>query len=855
MAEFRDGPISDRFVPLDYKGNTSFDKITDIAISGEMSAAIANAPSGECVGWGIPFEIRDVVAVVDKPVAISLSPFRAQWLVFLHTSDRRRQEINSSGFISPAQGAGQLAEHAADYVILYSDGTEERASIRRLHQVGGFYPAILDKCFEAVACHKPYPRRASHEQPVADWGMSQWRVEQPDFVEPWTNWLWAWKNPCMDKSIVGVRFEPVTGVLLVSAISAGNASALPLRWQTRRKACLTLQEGVSFRPALDSDGSLEHIKLDMGQIISATPRAVYPNETWTETYNNKAPEVSERQILIEYTAHRDAHFHLSNGSTIAVSDIERGRSSVSIKPVSPATRNVAVRVVEKGKSNSVAAKLHIHGEAGEYLAPSDRHRIVNTAWFEDSGVELASLGHSCAYIRGETTVKLPLGNVYIEVSKGFEIKPIRRMVEVTADTDEILVEIDRVLPWRSNGWVTADTHVHYLTPTSALLEGAAEGVNVVNLLASQWGEWMTNVGDFDGKTTWGSKEAGGDGEYLVRVGTENRQHVLGHISLLGYQGRIIEPICTGGPDESALGDPVEALLTEWARQCKKQGGLVVLPHFAYPRAEGAATIVNGDVDAVEMRSDPFPWAALYGGIDPYSLSDWYRFLNCGYMIPAVAGTDKESTTIAVGTIRTYAYVGLSEPFTYDRWMGAVRRAQTFVTHGPLLDFTVDGKPMGSRLEMPATGGSVEVTWKVASVTIPMSRVELVVNGEIQESLEVPSWEVSGHWSVKVDKSCWLALLVRGHYEDKPEIITAHSSPVMVGVEGSPMLAAADAVTILEQIEGTMIYLDTIGTRAEDAVYKRMRMLLTSSHRALHNRMHEIGSYHDHTSLTDHTEHH
>ena len=37
-------------------------------------------------------------AVVDKPVAISLSPFRAQWLVFLHTSDRRRQEINSSGF-------------------------------------------------------------------------------------------------------------------------------------------------------------------------------------------------------------------------------------------------------------------------------------------------------------------------------------------------------------------------------------------------------------------------------------------------------------------------------------------------------------------------------------------------------------------------------------------------------------------------------------------------------------------------------------------------------------------------------------------------------------------------------------
>ena len=77
-------------------------------------------------------------------------------------------------------------------------------------------------------------------------------------------------------------------------------------------------------------------------------------------------------------------------------------------------------------------------------------------------------------------------------------------------------------------------------------------------------------------------KAGGDGEYLVRVGTENRQHVLGHISLLGYSGDIIAPMTTGGPDESALGDPVEILLTEWARQCKQQGGLVVLPHFPNP---------------------------------------------------------------------------------------------------------------------------------------------------------------------------------------------------------------------------------------------------------------------------------
>jgi len=78
---------------------------------------------------------------------------------------------------------------------------------------------------------------------------------------------------------------------------------------------------------------------------------------------------------------------------------------------------------------------------------------------------------------------------------------------------------------------------------------------------------------------------------------------------------------------------------------------------------------------------------------------------------------------------------------------------------------------------------------------------------------------------------------------------------MIDVEGSQMLAAADAVTILEQIEGAMAYFDTIGTRADDRAYKRMRLVLESAHRNLHNRMHKLGRYHDHTPVTDHKEHH
>ncbi len=854
-----DGPGSSIFKPVLFKGNIALSRLRDLGISDEMAQAVEHAPHGQCVCWGIPFEIEEVVATRDHPVTLAFAPLVAHWLVMMHTSELRQVNPGPGGFFSPMRGEGQLGEHACDYVLLYQDGAQERVAIHRRFQIGTFQRRWGEHCFEAVAHHKPRPLRPPHEQLGPDWGLAQTRVITAD-SGPWVNWLWAWENPYPEKTIVGMRLEPCTGIVVLSAISAGDVSSHPLRWQTRRKLLLTLPEGEQFQPDLNEHGLLRQVQLDLGQVISATPRLVYPNQSWAETYHNMQPIHSERELLVEYTAHPDACFYLSNGRIIPVSSLAEGaQAAASFQIIAPSTQRVSLRAVERESGRSVPVKLHVHGECGEYLAPVDRHRLPNSCWFEDFSVDFVHGGgwdgrgenpHYCTYIPGETTIDLPLGRVYIEVSKGFEIRPVRKVVEVTPGLQEIIIEIEHVLPWRQKGWVSADTHVHFLSPMSALFEGSAEGVNVVNLLASQWGELMTNVGDFDGKTTWGSKEAGGDGEYLVRVGTENRQHVLGHISLLGYSGRIIAPMTTGGPDESAIGDPLEILLTEWARQCKRQGGLVILPHFPQPRGEHAVTIVSGEIDALEMTS----WGDLYGGINPYSLSDWYRYLNCGYLVPAVGGTDKMAADTAIGTVRTYALIPPDQPFNYENWKEAVRRAETFVTYGPLLEFTVDGRPPGSRIEMLASGGTVDVVWQVASVTIPITRVELVVNGEIRESVSTPSDQASGSWSVRLDKSSWLGLLVRGHYADQPEIVAAHSTPVMVDAAGSPLIAAADAVTILEQIEGALAFLDTVGTRADDVAYKRMRLVLTSAHRSFHNRMHNLGFYHDHTPVMDHLEH-
>ena len=102
---------------------------------------------------------------------------------------------------------------------------------------------------------------------------------------------------------------------------------------------------------------------------------------------------------------------------------------------------------------------------------------------------------SFAYVDGTFQVELPVGEVYVELSKGFEYGTVRQRLNITPDQRELKLEISRFTDLRAQGWMTADTHVHFLSPSTAILEGQAEGLNLVNLLAAQWGDLFTNVGD------------------------------------------------------------------------------------------------------------------------------------------------------------------------------------------------------------------------------------------------------------------------------------------------------------------------------------------------------------------------
>ena len=382
-------------------------------------------------------------------------------------------------------------------------------------------------------------------------------------------------------------------------------------------------------------------------------------------------------------------------------------------------------------------------------------------------------------------------------------------MKVAPGQSRLDLRIDRWVDLRSLGWVTADTHVHFISPQTAWLEGQAEGVNVVNLLASQWGRLFTNVGDIAGSPGVVQDDT------IVYVGTENRNHMLGHMSMLGTQGLPVYPMCGGGPSESWVGDPDFYSLVDWARENRRRGGLVIRPHFPWVGfTEDPVPIIQGLVDALEIGIGP-------DSILEFATQEWYRYLNCGCKVAVVGGTDKMSARQALGAIRTYAYIGSGDGLTYDAWKKAVREGKTFSTSGPLLSLTVDGKSIGDTIAMPAGGGRVEIAAE-AKAFHPLQSLEIVYNGEVVASRTADQDDrmLALSERLSVPGSGWIAARCKG-VACQPIWQRAHTSPIYVNCGNRRIFDGPAAEHMLALVEGGIEYLNTIATCFDEAARKRM----------------------------------
>lgn len=346
------------------------------------------------------------------------------------------------------------------------------------------------------------------------------------------------------------------------------------------------------------------------------------------------------------------------------------------------------------------------------------------------------------------------------------------------------------------GWYSGDSHVHFLSAQGALTEQQGEDLNVVNLLQSQWGSLFTSTEEFTG-----SPVATPDGRHITWVSQENRQPFFGHLILWGLH-RPVMPWCTDGPIEAELGGWLETTVSDWADRCHEQEGTVVIPHFPLPNGEPAVLIATGRADAVEMIVQR-----------QASHEEYYRYLNCGYRLPLVGGTDKMSADVPVGLYRTYARLG-DEPFSFDAWTRAVRAGRTFLSGGPMIDLSVEGHQIGECVRLSGPG-TVHVS-ACAEGIFPIGSLELVCNGDVVASAEDPDGadgvrRLSLEADVRVDGDSWLAARCGGrpyfdapaHHDSWQRQVFAHTSPVYVACGDSDWsrFDAAQARSMLTLIDG------------------------------------------------------
>ncbi len=555
-----------------------------------------------------------------------------------------------------------------------------------------------------------------------------------------------------------------------------------------------------------------------------------------------APPGPATELMVDVTASPDATLSVAGREVPMAPVYAQGHTvsddgKVRVEILTQGKTWLHASVIDSGTGQPTPVRIHLRAPDGRYLPPYGHRHEINDDWFEDYGGDLKLGSTQYAYVDGQFQAELPVGEVFVEMAKGFEYRPVRQRVTIQPGQRELKLSIDRPLNWRRQGWVTADTHVHFISPQTAWLEAQAEGINLVNLLASQWGDLFTNVADLSGDQSGVSRD-----DTLIWVGTENRQHLLGHISLLGVKGRPVFPMCAGGPDESYLGDPTSMCLAEWADRCREREGLVVIPHFPNPYCEVAADIILGKVDAAEIRY-------FTQGLDSYNVREWYRFLNLGYRVAAVGGTDKMWAGMPVGGVRTYAHLG-EEEFSFAAWARAVRAGRTFTTSGPLIGMQVEGREPGAEITLPAGGGTLAVEAWVHSVQ-PVDEIQIVANGQIVARQPIPAGAQEMRLSdrVRLPGSAWVAARCVSHHKvwhGWPIHVAAHTSPVYVRCGDHELFSPSDATYMLTLIDGGLTWLDTLSIPASPERQAAIRGVFEAARTSLqgrlahHSHVHERG---------------
>jgi hypothetical protein len=458
------------------------------------------------------------------------------------------------------------------------------------------------------------------------------------------------------------------------------------------------------------------------------------------------------------------------GGAIALCDIEIARSGSTRTPTAAGQLRLEITDAQTGRI--IPARVGLYDETGRMPLPSDR--AVPVLRFTDEvrrhwmnrRTFWPSEQREAFYVNGRYEARVPAGKYQLVATRGPEYRAYSGTIDVRPDgPTNISVRLTRFDDLTRKGWFSGESHLHLARGRAAeanvWTQVAAEDLHLANLLE------MGNItGTYFKQPAWGANgRHERDGVALVSGQEDPRTVMRGHT----IHWNIVQPTHS---------QEVFFQYHYAFERSRAQGGLTGYAHLGelFNGRRGLALDVPfGLVDFIEV---------LQGG--RINTEIWYSFLNLGYKILPVAGADYPyfGPTLP-GVERTY--VKVDGPFSIDGWFAGVKRGHVYVTNGPFLEFTVNGRPMGEEIRV-ARGTKLDID---ALATLNpdidrLDRLELVKGGDVAvQQRGTGSDRIEMTQTLTADRSMWLAVRAYGGHQEAQFTTIAHSAPIYIVVDDEP----------------------------------------------------------------------
>ncbi|MFO0965474.1 MAG: CehA/McbA family metallohydrolase [Gemmataceae bacterium] len=484
----------------------------------------------------------------------------------------------------------------------------------------------------------------------------------------------------------------------------------------------------------------------------------------------------------------------AGATTLVVRDLTTGKEH-TVQPrrldYRTPTGTLRLQTKDQGGKKSVTARVALRQDKGKFYAPPGAlYRMLRGA------------GHF--YCDKTEELVLPAGAYRLRATRGPEYKPAFHDITIQpGKTLELTVELERWTHAAKDGWYSGENHIHanygygqwYNTPETMFAQCAGEDLSVCNLVVAN----SDTDGIFDRPFFRGGPDPLSTPETILYWNQEFRSTLWGHMTLVNLR-QVVEPVMTGFHATTNPWDiPTNS---DMADRAHWQKGHVNYTHavqdpvkpFDNPYAAKGLPIdvALGKIDSLDLNN-------AYAGTVPV----WYRLLNCGFRLPPSAGTDCFLNRIfsqLPGGDRVYVHVpgGL----TYAAWIDNLKKGRSFVSNGPMLEFTLDGKGLGESVKL---AGPRKLRVKASARSLyKLAKVELIYNGKIAVTLPLAKYDRSATLDEEIDvkHSGWLALRASGpgHEDSVVPAVYAHTAPIYLDIAGSSGLSRDDALFFLKWID-------------------------------------------------------